>query len=325
MYLAKEFFQKLMRMRFQLLVLPLILCMMPMALSGNTTLSLDKSGFAVFSDMPVDSVGYSDLQMREEMDFILYLVGRGDLDEGLFLLEGLRPAGEKWRDSLNYLTGWVLYRQKNLDASAGFLLSVSCESPVYHKSHFFGAYNLAHTGDHAGAGAVLSSMSLERGKMLAAMKRLQLGGLALLARDFDGYSVQARHFSGQYHVMAAEERRMEQHHAGLRDAPGKSPWIGGLLSAAVPGLGRVYAGKSAEGIVGFLYVAALGLTSYDIYRGTGARNPLFILSASVTGVFYVGNILGSATAVRRTNKEFNHEMDQRILFDMHIPLRNAFN
>jgi len=51
---------------------------------------------------------------------------------------------------------------------------------------------------------------------------------------------------------------------------------------------------------------------------------LFILSASAAGAFYVGNIVGSATAARRVNQEFNHEMDQRVLFDMHIPLRNAF-
>ncbi len=313
-------------MKISLLPLSLILFMAPMSASTNGIMLPDtiNSNTAV-PDRWLDEDGYSDEQMREEMDFIIYLMGRGDLDESLFLLEGIKPQGIKWRDSLNYLTGWVLYRQKNLNASAGFLLKVSRESPVFHKSHFFGAYNLAHTGDYAGAGSVLSYVTVERETMLAAMRRLQQAGLALLGRDLDGYKGHARQFSGRYHVMAAEERRMGQHYSLLRETPDKSPWIGGLLSAAVPGLGRVYAGKTAEGIVGFLYVAALGLTSYDFYRGSGARSPLFILSASVTGIFYVGNIAGSATAVRRANKEFNHEMDQRILFDMHIPLRNAFN
>lgn len=101
--------------------------------------------------------------------------------------------------------------------------------------------------------------------------------------------------------------------------------MAGLLSSVIPGLGRVYAGKTAEGIVSFLYMTAFGLTTWDFYRGAGVKSPFFILSATVSAVFYAGNIIGSAAAARRTNNEFRHEMDQRILFDLHIPLRNAFN
>lgn len=125
--------------------------------------------------------------------------------------------------------------------------------------------------------------------------------------------------------MAEEEARLLAYRESLLQAPVRSPFMAGLLSAAVPGLGKVYAGKTAEGIAGFIYVAAMGATAWDFYRGAGPRSALFILSASITGVFYLGNIFGSATAVRRQQNELNHEMDQRILFDMHIPLRNTFN
>lgn len=279
---------------------------------------LHKKEWQLFNDA-------DDQKMRKEIDFILYMMGRGDLQESLFLIRSIREPGIEWQDSLHFLTGWVHYLRKDLQASAGYLLRVSPESPVYHKSAFFGAYNLAHTGNTSGAAAVLSSVEAEFGTMPYAMRHLQMSGVALLDRNFELFAQHSGGFSGHYHVMAAEERRMLQHYERLRNIPGKSPFVGGMLSAAIPGLGKIYAGKTGEGIVGFLYVAALGLTSYDFYRGSGAGHPLFILSATVTGIFYFGNIMGSAAAVRRSNNELKHEMDQRILFDMHIPLRNAFN
>ena len=271
------------------------------------------------------STGLHEGGFRREVDFILYLMSRGDLEESLFLIERLKASDPVRADSLNYLEGWVLYRQQRLMASAMRLLNVSESSPVYHKSRLFGAYNLAHSGNTVRAASELTSVRVNKGSMPAAMKNLQMGGVALLRRDLDTYLLHQEEFSGGFHVMALEERRMHQHYETIRDNPPRSPFIGGLLSAAVPGLGRVYAGKAPEGIVSFLYVAALGALSYDIYRGKGPGHPLFIVSASATGIFYLGNIAGGAAAVRRMNNEFRYEIDQRILFDMHIPLRNAFN
>ncbi|MFP4064920.1 MAG: hypothetical protein ACLFN2_00775 [Bacteroidales bacterium] len=265
-----------------------------------------------------------DSSWSREVDFIRYLIGRGDYRESLFLLERLVPQNAHQRDSLNYLTGWVHYQQKSLDLSAEFLLEVSKESPVYSKSRFFAAYNLAHVGHTGRAKEVLELTDEDPGKMHQALKRLQLGGIALLERDFEQYRSHAGMFSGNHHVTAAEENQMEHHYDQLRNHRSSSPLLAGMLSAAVPGLGKIYAGKTAEGVAGFLYVAALGLTAFDFYRGSGPDSVLFVLSASAAGAFYVGNIVGSVAAARRTNQEFNHELDQRILFDMHIPLRNAF-
>jgi TM2 domain-containing membrane protein YozV len=266
-----------------------------------------------------------DDSVRQELDFILYLISRDDYAESLFLLERMPQPDDHWVDSVNYLTGWVLYRQKKLEASAGSLLKVRPGSPVFYKSHFFGAYNLAHTGSHLEAQSVLQAMSVRQGTLPEAMRRFQLSGVSLLERNYDDFLDYSGEFRGDYHVMAQEESRMMHYYVELRQTSPKSPFLAGILSAAVPGLGRVYAGKPAEGIVSFLYLAAFGFTSYDFYRGGGISSPLFILSAGITSVFYAGNIMGSIVAARRVNNEFRYEMDQRILFDLHIPLRNAFN
>ncbi len=263
--------------------------------------------------------------VRQEIDFILHLIAREDLDAGLYLLNRFEEVENGFADSLNFLKGWVMYRQKKLEASAQKLLQVGKESPVFYKSHFFGAYNLAHVGRHHEARTTLEYIPVDSGSMQEAMQRFQISGVALLQSDFEMFQKHSEKFNGNFHVMAQQERNMESHFQRLQDTRVPSPFLAGALSAAIPGLGRVYAGKSSEGIIGFLYLAAMGLTTYDFYRGGGARSPMFIISASVTGVFYAGNIMGSAVAARRVNQEFYYEMEQRILFDMHIPLRNAFN
>ena len=259
-----------------------------------------------------------------EVSFIRYLIGRDDYRESLFLLEKLEPENSRQLDSLHYLKGWVHYQQKELDRSAEYFLKVSNDSPVYRKSRFFAAYNLAHKGDTPKARGVLERTDTGQNDSHHALQRLQLGGIALLERDLEQYRLQAADFSGNYHVTATQEQQMVHHYNRLKERRASSPFVAGMLSAAVPGLGKIYAGKPAEGVAGFLYVAALGLTAFDFYRGSGPDSVLFVLSVSAAGAFYVGNIVGSVTASRRVNQEFNHEMDQRILFDMHIPLRNAF-
>lgn len=289
------------------------------------SLLIDHPGNGLLNIKPfyTDKTGKS--QTRYELDFILYLIGREDYEESVFLLERLNLSEQHLVDSINYLTGWVFYRQKKLDLSTRKLLLVSKESPVFYKSRFFGAYNLAYMGNRQEAVNILNHTAVEPGSLTEAMQNFQLAGLHLLERDHSAYEKHAAGFTGGYHVMAHQETRLSDHYQVINQHRRASPFVAGLCSAVIPGLGRIYAGKTAEGIVSFLYMAAFGLTTFDFYRGAGIKSPLFIISASVSAVFYAGNILGSAAAARRTNNEFRHEMDQRILFDLHIPLRNAFN
>lgn len=115
------------------------------------------------------------------------------------------------------------------------------------------------------------------------------------------------------------------HHQELTNQRYRSPVIAGMFSAVIPGLGKFYAGKKGEGVAGLLYTAAFAATAYDFYKGSGPKSAMFIVTGTVAAIFYIGNIWGSVVAVHRNNREFNYEIDQRILFDMHIPLRNAFN
>ncbi len=289
-------------------------------------IALIMCSFAAVSqdNIVVDNAGKRD-GVQIELDFIRYLMGRGDMSEAFFLLDGLSPSSACQADSIFYLQGWAMYLQQHLKTSADFLLKVSEKSPLYAKSRFFASYNLAHDGNLSLAMSSLPNVYKLMEPMPMAMKNFQLAGLALLARDLDAYASCERHFSGSFQAFALQEKNLGTHAKAIRDMPEKSGLIAGILSTAVPGLGKIYAGKTGEGISGFMYTMAFGATAYDFYRHAGAKSPLFIITASIAGIFYVGNIWGSVFAVNRVKREKYYEIDQRILFDMHIPLRNAFN
>lgn len=276
--------------------------------------------FEVFDSLLFDKDCWSN-----DFDFILYLLGRRDWQECLFLLDQVSLSSVDVADSVNYLRGWILYNKKELLMSANHLLQVSAASPVYKKSLFFGAYNLAHSGLVAESMNVLDAVEFEHDSMHEAMRNFQLSGLSLLERQYDRFDHHAASFTGGFHAMAREEGQMKLYSQTLIGMPVRSPVVAGLMSAAVPGLGKVYAGKTAEGIAAFFYSLTFGATAYDFYRNSGPRSFLFIASASVAGAFYLGNIWGSVVAVDRHKRELYHEIDQRILFDLHIPLRNAYN
>lgn len=268
--------------------------------------------------------GTTSQQVSRELEFITYLMNREDFRESLYLLEKLEVDNGHQSDSVLFLKGWIHYSTKSLSISAAYLEQVSEQSALFLQSSLFSAYNYAHMGQLSAAENVLSRLSGLAHTPSESLVRLQAAGLSLLQRDFDEFTGHAAGFTGQMHVTSPQEARMLQHALELESWRNKSPFTAGMISAFVPGMGKVYAGKTAEGIAGLLYVSAMGLTAWDFYRGRGPKDPLFIVSATLAGIFYAGNIKGSVAAARRANTEFNHEMDQRILFDMHIPLRSFF-
>ncbi|TVQ88274.1 MAG: hypothetical protein EA393_09335 [Bacteroidetes bacterium] len=263
-------------------------------------------------------------EISKELKFINHLLGRQNNDEALFLLENLQSDNSLQQDTIYYLTGWTLYNQKALEASAWYLAMVSRESSWFEKSNFFAAYNLTYLGEREKSLARLNLFDDNFSREIIEMKNFQLAGISLLDRRLDDFQRYSAGFTGKLSFMAAEEEKLVNYYERIKSAPNRSPFLAGLMSAAVPGMGRIYAGKTAEGIAGFLYVGAMLAATYDFYNRLGSSNPFFLISAGLSGIFYIGNIWGSVISVQRVKNEFNYEMDQRILLDIHIPLRKLF-
>ncbi len=88
----------------------------------------------------------------------------------------------------------------------------------------------------------------------------------------------------------------------------KSPLLAGLMSAAIPGSGKIYAGNWADGL---LAMSIVGVSAWQAYRGFEKRGTESVygwLYSAIGGAFYIGNIYGS---IKETNR-YNHIKKSRI-------------
>ncbi|KAB7732631.1 hypothetical protein F5984_01355 [Rudanella paleaurantiibacter] len=266
------------------------------------------------------------ISFGREWQFAQYLADKEAVTEAVYVLERLEPLAQTnaQRDSLNYFRGWLAYTSKDLTVAHRKLLSVSATSPFYTKSRYFGAYCLAFVGNRDSARVAMQTLPTPD-STFRELKALQLGGLALLQRRYADYEAQRQSFTYRSYALVNEQQRLNRYDSTLRAEKRRSPLVAGLYSAALPGLGKIYAGKTKQGIAAFLPILSLGLLTYEGLRKDGPRSARFIGFGSLFTVFYVGNIWGSILSVKVKRNEFRREYDNKILFDMHIPVRNLLN
>ncbi len=272
------------------------------------------------------SSAIAQLSVPDKGKFTTHLVNQEYFDEAIHYIESeleLKPH-LALRDSFNYLKGWSHYSLKELGRSANSFLQVSSNSPFFYKSRFFAAYNNSHLGLAKSSDYILKN--LVGGEKYNALLHFELAGNALLKRDlnqFDNYFSSLQGNTG--FAFAQEKQKLWNYATEIKNHKKKSPVVAGLFSAIIPGSGKIYAGKTGEGIVSFIIVGAAGFTVLENYNKLGLKHAKTIVFGTLFSVLYIGNIYGSVFTVKLVNEEFNHEMDHKILFNMHIPLRNIFN
>ena len=189
---------------------------------------------------------------------------------------------------------------------------------------FFAAYDYAHLGLVPLSDKIL--VDLLDAEKFEGLKAFELAGNALLKRNITQFENYYNTLDG-YHDFAfsIEKERLFLYANEIKGHKNKSPLLAGLMSSVLPGSGKIYAGKTGEGIAAFIIVGAAGMTAYENYHKLGAKHAKTIIFSSIFSILYIGNIYGSVFTVKLANEEFNHEMDHKILFNLHIPLRNIFN
>gem|GEM_PF-1373196 len=104
------------------------------------------------------------------------------------------------------------------------------------------------------------------------------------------------------------------------DIKPKSPFIAGAMSAVIPGSGKIYAGDLSSGLSTLLIVGALGAMTAEAWAKLGIRDWRTIGLASVFGVFYIGNIYGSALSVSVIRNTYADAQKASLLFGIRLPL-----
>lgn len=266
---------------------------------------------------------------ESEFQFARHLSKKGFHSDALFQLQSLRPQyslSTPALDSLNYLTGWSFYEIKLLDSSVLYLDLVGETSTFYLKSSFFASYNDAHLGNYQRASQrLLQLKQLEELNYGSELRNFELAGIALLDGDFTRFDSLTNTFTRSYYQFSREEDDIIEVANILRNMKRKHGWVAGSLSAIAPGTGKMYAGKTKEGVVALMQVVALGGVAFEQYRRYGVEDPRFILFGGLFSVFYIGNIWGSALSVKIKRDEKLYDLHNRLLLDLHVPLRTLYN
>lgn len=268
--------------------------------------------------------GQDTTSTNKEIEFAEYLVGNSMYDDALHLFRQTTVTDTAGIDKWNYLRGWTYYNLKMLDSSSFYLLRVTPKSDKYYKSLFFGAYNLTYQKRFSESKSVLDKVP-DSDTTLAEMKRIQLAGINLLEHQWSEFEANSAHFTYSNYCFSENEKELKGIGAECTSFNRKSPLVAGLLSAVVPGLGKIYAKKTGGGLSAFLTVSILGALTYENYAKRGADHPGTIVAGSLFSLAYVGNIYGSVYSVNAYRDEFYEKVNYRVLFHLHIPLRNFFD
>lgn len=227
------------------------------------------------------------LSASAELQFVDYMISSGFAPQAHSYLcnAGFAPS-----DTLDFLKGWACFNEKELAlAAAYFKRTIPSLTEKSEPAGIFMqcAYALLE-GDNAAYSAIRQSMPQSDSYLYA-------DGLAALDAIY-----------------------------AQRSNPRRSPALAAGLSAIVPGLGKVYAGRVDEGIISFLTVGTLAAVTADLWVHAGAADWRTILVGTLGSIFYIGNIYGSYVSVGLQTFEQTDAQNTAIVYNLHIPLRNFY-
>jgi tetratricopeptide (TPR) repeat protein len=266
-------------------------------------------------------------QFSDELKFANYLISSKNYDDAVFLLENLlnETFSPIQKDSIYFILAKTYYLKQNLEKSnERFEQIINLNVPFGNEALFFNAYNHMYLQHYQQAIIKINSIhSID--SLTIGLRNFELAGLSLLQRDLETFESKSRNFKQNRFQYSPQEKSLLDIGKDINAHKTKSPALAGILSALVPGAGKIYAGKTGQGIGTLITNVILGLQAWEGYRKDGVNSARFIAFGSIFTIFYVGNIWGSVFTVKLANEEFNDAINHKILFDLHIPLRTIYN
>ncbi len=100
--------------------------------------------------------------------------------------------------------------------------------------------------------------------------------------------------------------------------PMKSPFLAGLLSTIVPGLGKAYTGHPMDGLFSLISIGSFAYASYDGFSSGGSSSFRGWFFGALASGLYLGNIYGSALSASIVRDESTRQILSRLRMDFAI-------
>ena len=240
------------------------------------------------------------LQMNLDSDFV-YLMKDIAMDDNYPLK----------KDSIDWLKAQYFDKQNNPDSSLVYFSAIKYNSPLYKKSKYWKTFNQFQLGQTNFSDSTLKSdtSSIIGGSFNLAYLLLERNTLLFDVKVNIFKTNEQTHF-----IELNEEIKLHRNKSGV---------LAGVLSTAIPGLGKVYAGQKYEGISTFFPVVFLGAQFLEaIKKAHSLSDPRLIISGAFFSVFYIGNIWGSILSVNVVQQEFDKKINNEILFTLRMSMDN---
>jgi TM2 domain-containing membrane protein YozV len=94
----------------------------------------------------------------------------------------------------------------------------------------------------------------------------------------------------------------------------------GFLSAIIPGLGKIYAQRTVDGLYSLLTIGLAGWQAYDGFHKDGLSSFKGWAFGVLGSILYIGNIYGSAVSVQIHNVRIRQKLydEVRVLISAHF-------
>lgn len=212
-------------------------------------------------------------------------------------------------DSVQFRIALCKKRTAWFDESANLLseIQMNYSNPWYVKGQFHLSHSLFLSAryDESKSTAQRISGHAEGFEKTRSLRLAMLG--ALITKQWDEAEETSQRLSDQGNPMWYSAL-FEQG----RSLPVKKPWVAGALSAAVPGLGKIYTSEWEDGLYTFAYVALSTWLAVDGFEKSGSKSVKGWLFGGLAGTLYLGNIYGAVESARRLNAVAEENFKARI-------------
>ncbi len=269
----------------------------------------------------------SQTNFNDELNFLFHLSENKLIDDAVFYGNKLLKSekyNESQKDTINYFLGKMLLSSTADSLAPTYLREISINSGFYYFGRFNELDQLLKRKKSTEAFAKTALLDSSTSEVINQLINFEKAGLYLYNNQQKKFDSLAALFKSTEVDLKAEQLNMINYGVINRNLKRKSPFVAGMLSAVVPGLGKVYAGNNGQAITSFLSVVLIGGIAAENYIKQGITHPQTIIFGVLTGVFYVANIWGSALSVQIIRNEKDLENKNNILVSLRMPLRKFF-
>lgn len=274
---------------------------------------------------------YSQVQknaLYDDFNFLIHLTKNGLMNEAELEKKDFfsrTDITQVYKDSVNFLLGMAYRNNDRSKEARNCLMEVSPETFLYYKSRYLAGIIDLENDQPDSCLSNFVNIELSDNKQLNELKQFETAGVYLYNKNLTAFDSLTKNKEYENPLLKEENEKLKLCYLAQKKIKRKSAFTAGALSALVPGLGKVYAGNNGQALASFLTVGLMGGIATENYIRLGAEHPQTIFFAGLCGLFYIGNIWGSAVSVQVVKTEKELENKHNILVGIKLPISKFFN